>query len=60
MYCHGFLRGVYRVLLPTRWHVASETKKLIQRLVKRRLVEGTESTNEESIHQAHWMINALA
>jgi hypothetical protein len=59
MHGHGFPWGVYRVLVPIRWHVASETKKFIQKLVKRRLAEGTDSTNEEDTDQAHWVVNAL-
>ena len=60
MHGHGFPWNVYRVFLPTRWHVASETKKLIQTLMKKRLTEGTESMNELYTDQAHWVVNALA
>jgi hypothetical protein len=60
MHGHGFPWSVYRVLLPTMWHAASETKKLIQTLVKRRSAEGTKCTNEEYVDQAHWAVNTLA
>jgi hypothetical protein len=33
----------------------SETKKLIQMLVKRRSVEGIESRNKEYTNQVHWV-----
>jgi hypothetical protein len=60
MHGHGFPQGVYRVLLPDRWHVSSETEELIQTLLERRSATGTKSTNQEFANQAHWVVNALA
>jgi hypothetical protein len=60
MHGRGFPWGDFRVLLPARWHVSSETKELIKTFVERKSVEGTKSVNQEYANQAHWVVNALA
>jgi hypothetical protein len=47
MHGHGFLQGVFRVLLPAWWHVWSESKKLVQTFVEERPAEATNSMNQE-------------